>query len=206
MYSGSKFSNWAEFDPYDSEIESLPGSLKCKKKFEIENIDIPIYERPLNNLFYRPYSVENIHRILSLIPAEFLQELNGVYILGGTKKQEKSANSLYRYGCYDPNNQNIYLHPYPRKLLQETYRKKPKPSKLQEFTRAGIEFVATKGGWNLEWTEDGLKYFYMYDVLLHEIGHHVDRENTHKNTAASERYAEWFAIEYEKQLRSNNKI
>ena len=37
-----------------------------------------------------------------------------------------------------------------------------------------------------------LRRFYLYDVLLHELGHHVDKRADEKNNAARERYAEWF--------------
>jgi len=51
----------------------------------------------------------------------------------------------------------------------------------------------------LEFTETSLSRFYLYDVLLHELGHHVDRRERQHDRRASENYAKWFA---EVQARS----
>ena len=37
--------------------------------------------------------------------------------------------------------------------------------------------------------------FYLQDILVHEIGHHVDRANL-GHPKESEAYARWFATEY----------
>ena len=54
--------------------------------------------------------------------------------------------------------------------------------------------VRNAGEWTLTWTPENLKDFYLNNVLIHEIGHVLDKRNT--RTADRERYANWFAIEY----------
>ena len=45
------------------------------------------------------------------------------------------------------------------------------------------------------WTDlDTLRRFYLRDVLMHEMGHHVDSQNVTKK--ARERFAEWFASKH----------
>ena len=47
--------------------------------------------------------------------------------------------------------------------------------------------------WQLVWTEEAIRDFYLNNVLIHELGHILDSRNTsHRDR---ERYAEWFALE-----------
>ena len=65
--------------------------------------------------------------------------------------------------------------------------------RLVRRERAGILGTAERDGYVLQFSEDTLRAFYLRDVLLHEIGHHVDRSNFFsKKDAAAERYAKWF--------------
>lgn len=61
----------------------------------------------------------------------------------------------------------------------------------KDYTKFGATLVPEgKGGALLTFDESSLRLFYLYDVLLHEVGHHVDRESNADNT---DRYAHWFA-------------
>ena len=48
--------------------------------------------------------------------------------------------------------------------------------------------------WRLVWTEASARDFQLNNVLIHELGHLVDKRNT--NYIDQERFAEWFAVEY----------
>ena len=48
--------------------------------------------------------------------------------------------------------------------------------------------------WQLIWTDQAIRDFYLNNILIHELGHLVDDRNS--NYDDRERYAEWFAIEY----------
>jgi hypothetical protein len=64
----------------------------------------------------------------------------------------------------------------------------------------GAEWKPDHSGWWLIFSESSIRQFYLFDVLLHEIGHHVDRRSRRRDTASSERYAEWFAQEYARSI------
>jgi hypothetical protein len=59
--------------------------------------------------------------------------------------------------------------------------------------------------WLAEVDERELRDFYLYDVLLHEVGHHVDfRRNGCRwlrSRRKEERFANWFAASYAKRPR-----
>jgi len=57
-----------------------------------------------------------------------------------------------------------------------------------------------KQGWCVEFTEESLRAFYLLDVLLHELGHHVDERVWSRDVQSAERFAEWFAGERSRLL------
>lgn len=163
-----------------------------------------MYARKIHPSFVRPYSIEDVCETLSEVPDEFLQGLKSIYLLGGSRKQEKvSQGNLFRYGCYE--DCEIYLHSFPRSSLVERYTRPPSPALMQVYHRAGAEVTKVKRGWEVRFNLASLKRFYLRDVLVHELGHHVDRGNTHKSHAQAERYAEWFASEYGYRLPAINR-
>jgi hypothetical protein len=196
-WSGSKFTNLTEFDPSGSELDSA-----WEKYFDrIHNSpDLTIIVQPVHSDFVLPIDKASIREALSAVPKKFLQGLKGVVTLSGSKKQEKASNSLFAYGVYTSN--VIFLHPFPKKFLDRIRRGLPKPSALQEFERAGAKITRDGKYWRMQFDEIALKQFYLKEVLLHELGHHVDSKNSRfKTDKKAEGFADWFASEYGYKLR-----
>lgn len=198
LYSESRFTNWRPFNPYHAEWMALPANLKPALSFPLSATEaIDVYERPLHADFIRPFSVEDVRDVLDAVPRQFLKGLYGIYLLGGTRKQAKTAGGrLYRYGSYYDCLCSICLYPFPRRRLSWNYGRLLKPDVRHEYERAGAVFERVKDGWSCRFDERSLRCFYLYDVLIHEIGHHMDRDNTGKSRAEFERFAEWFVREY----------
>ncbi|MHB1455815.1 MAG: hypothetical protein ACYC0V_02760 [Armatimonadota bacterium] len=154
---------------------------------------IAIVAREPHPAFISPVTADEIRDVLLRVPPEFLVGLGTIYLLGGTSKQDTVAFSkLFRYGCY-MYNRNIVLFAFPRRCLAEYYDRLPPPDVMQEYTKAGATWENEGKRWVLRFTSDAVRDYYLYDVLLHEIGHHVDRDNLWKtSTADSESYAKWF--------------
>lgn len=190
MYSENKFSNWARFDPFSTE------AYQASKVQEPHSVvrrgpdqQIRVFEMPLKRGFVRPYCVEDICQVLSDVPMEYLRGLTDVFLLGGSAKQSRS-HRMYRYGLYYSN--QIWLVPTPTTSLTQFWRNPPRPSTIREYTRFGASFAQVEGQWVLRFTAQSLRLFFLYDVLLHEIGHHNERPNR-RGHRASERFANWFA-------------
>jgi hypothetical protein len=188
MYSSSKFTNWAPHDPTWSEIGSLPARLRPSRKVEVtDDHQIPIVERPLADGFVRPCSADEVGVVLELMPNEYLADLKQVVLLGGTAAQRRLRAP--DYGVYS--NDRIYLCAVTESHLHRLIGHLPKPSIAQRYTKMGVEFVPVPGGgFRMEFDQSSLRSFFLYDVLLHEIGHHVDRGG---QGPRGERYAHWFA-------------
>ncbi len=65
----------------------------------------------------------------------------------------------------------------------------------------GAKWKQDESGWWLEFDRLSLRRFYLFDVLLHELGHHVDKRVWKRDTISAERYAEWFAQEYARLIK-----
>ena len=164
-YSESKFTNQTQFQPFYSATEKI----YSKYKQRIKNRSYPFIRiEPTNDEFSFPVTVSDIRESLKLVPGTFLDGIKAILVPPGTKNQIKVANSLYIYGEYWQ--QCIFLHPYPKAMLTIQNTKKLKPHELDEYQRAGAEFIE-KG---IRFTDKSLQRFYLLDVLIHEIGHHID--------------------------------
>lgn len=196
-WSGSKFTNLTEFDPSGSELDSA-----WEKYYDrIHNSpDLTIIVQPVHSEFLLPVNEASIRKSLSAVPQKFLQGLKGVVALSGSKKQEKASNSLFAYGTYTSD--VIFLHPFPKKFLDQISKGLPKPSALQEFERAGAKITRDGKYWRMQFNENSIRQFYLREVLLHELGHHVDSNNLpFKTHRKAEGFADWFAAEHGYKLR-----
>lgn len=193
-FSGSKVTNLRRFQPFWSATEKI----YSKYENRIKNRTYPfIRVEPTHDAFMFPLSLEDIRAALENIPPAFLQGIKAILIPPGSNKQLKAANSLYIYGEYWQ--QCIFLHPYPKGLIVLRNAKALKPHELDGYKRAGAEITEIENNVEVRFTKTSLRNFYLKDVLMHEIGHHVDRSK--RPQSKRENFAEWFALEYGYRLQ-----
>ncbi|PZD71339.1 hypothetical protein C1752_06618 [Acaryochloris thomasi RCC1774] len=199
IYSESKFTNWSRYNPFDLEISTLPKYSKPKLRFETGSGAISVYVQKLHPKFIHPVCAEDIQNVLNRVPAKFLVHLHAIYLLGGTSRQLKASKKSFRYGCYESG--TIYLYAFPEWMLRNCWGNLPKPTVVEEYKRMGADWRKDEAGWWLEFDQGSLERFYLFDVLLHELGHHVDKRVWERDTPSAERYAEWFALETARAIR-----
>ena len=90
----------------------------------------------------------------------------------------------------------ITFYPWPKDLQLRLGNRKPVESTLRWYSPWTTDLEETDHGWVLRWTMGKLRAFYLNNLLLHEIGHHVDwfhrrwsRANLKQVEAEAERYA-----------------
>jgi hypothetical protein len=159
---------------------------------EITDPPLIVVEEPHAD-FVRPLTRANISDTLAKVPFEFTEGLDAVILLSGSTKLAKVSRRQFCYGTYLDG--RVFLAPFPKSLLLRTYKRPPKPSILLEYKRAGAEVRETAQGLVVEFSVDALTRFYCRDVLLHEVGHHVDR-HFKKTERKHEGFADWFATEH----------
>lgn len=138
--------------------------------------------------YVHPVTRDEVRERIEQLPKSFTRDLEVVQFSRMTRKR-------HQFPCYGMHwGWSIYLYPI-EEILVEAYSRPPLPAQKIEAEMYGGRWVeAPKGLWHLEWTEASIKDYYLNNILIHEIGHLVDRRNTRRD--ARERYAEWFAIEY----------
>lgn len=129
-----------------------------------------------------------IRERLAALPARFLEPLEVVQLSCMTRKKKS-------FPCYGMQWGNtIYLYPLETELV-EYYGGPPRPAEYNESRMFGGRWESLPGNaWRLVWTPQTIRDFYLNNVLIHELGHLLDRRN--RSYKDRERYAEWFAIEY----------
>jgi len=153
-----------------------------------------VFERALAPGFARTCSVEEVVDVLGSVPCEYLLGLSGVYLMAGTSKQQRLRKLTF--GLYY--RERIFLFPVPLDRLSQGWPCSSNPSDVKRYTKFGARVSSSRGGRStVTLDEIGLQRFYLYDVLLHELGHHVDRL---RRTGDPERYARWFAEFQQSQL------
>ena len=187
--SGSKYSNRTGFNPFYSATEKI-----YSKYFRrIKNRTYPfIRVEPTHGEFCFPVTVDDIRSAIKRIPRQYVLGIKAILVPPGSKKQTKAANSLYLYGEYWQS--CIFLHPMPKSMLRMKFAGNLKPNQGEEYRRAGAKVSTTGSVTEIEFNADSLRNFYLNDVLVHEVGHHVDRQI--RTQSKREGFASWFASEY----------
>ncbi len=189
---GNKGSPWTAYDPYWLEAEHAY-SEHCDR-FPERSCSPRIIEYPCREEFLMPVTREEVRATLARVPAAFQRDLQAVFLLAGTRTQLKVVcGDLFSYGFYWAD--CIFLHPFPLQMLCSVYRHSPKPSDLLDYARVGAEITTETDGTVVRFDRRALKKLYLQDVLIHEIGHHVDRANL-GHPKENEAYARWFATEF----------
>src|SRR4051812_24747 len=141
-------------------------------------------------------SEDDVRRRLAQLPDWMVKPLQVVQLSQMTLKKRRSPCYGMQWGS------TIYLYPIEESLI-ESFAQPPKPAQRIEASMYGARWLNERGSWQLIWTEDAIRDFYLNNVLIHELGHILDNRNTsHRDR---ERYAEWFALEigYKASRRQN---
>lgn len=192
-WSQNKSSNWMAYHPAYSEMDRL--LRRYERRLSRRESPLLIDQPPAPGWIH-PLSAADVSAVLNRIPACFLHGLKGVLWCRGSHKQLRSISQV-PFGCYDFHWNVIALFPFPKERSIE-YARKPKPSHRLEYERHGAKWFKEDSGWRLTFTPEALRSFYLRDVLIHEVGHHVDHltRRGHRSYQAHEGFAEWFATEF----------
>jgi hypothetical protein len=128
---------------------------------------------------------DEIRERLSRFPQAFLRNLQVVHLSRMTRKKKSCPCYGMQWGS------TIYLYPIEENRI-ETFSRPPRPAQVIEARMYGGRWVQRGREWQLVWSEEAIRDYYLNNILVHELGHLVDDRNT--GYQDRERYAEWFAI------------
>jgi hypothetical protein len=154
---------------------------------ETEVAKYRIVQQPAGEGYRHVITADEVRARLAELPAWMTQSLQVVQLSRMTRKKRT-------FPCYGMQWGNaIYLYPVEEDRI-ECFHSPPKPAQIVEARMYGATWRQADGLWQLVWSEDSLRDFYLNNILIHELGHILDQRNT--SYADRERYAEWFALQY----------
>ncbi len=131
---------------------------------------------------------QDVRQRLSGLPAGFTTPLQVVQLSRMTRKKRSFPCYGMQWGTA------IYLYPIETELV-EYFGRPPRPAEYNETRLFGGKWEQQGGRvWKLTWTPATIRDFYLNNVLIHELGHLLDKRNN--SYQDRERFAEWFAIEH----------
>jgi hypothetical protein len=142
---------------------------------------------PAGDGYIHPVTTQEVAERIAQLPKRFRSGLEIVQFSRMTRKRALFPCYGMQWGTA------VYLYPIEQTLV-EHYVRPPRPEQLVEARMFGGQWQPDGREWNLVWTADSIRDFYLNNVLIHEIGHTVDDRNG--GFVDRERFANWFAIEY----------
>jgi hypothetical protein len=165
--------------------------------------DIHYFEGPALVGHRYPCSLEDVRLSLEVLPKKDLEGLAQIGLVAAERK-DGWANGRYE------------VTPRPRILLFSvpedlSYELKLSVGQLKLHQRDALEFgmrCESAGRWTqCSWDHHALRAFFLYHVLLHEVGHHVYRYHMRHSyedvpiNAHSERFADDYARRIRRELK-----
>lgn len=172
-----------------------------------ENDETPIFikDNPSRDFFF-PVSVEEIKEFLNKLPKEQTENLTHIWLRKMTKKEYEKEGSVQ--GCFICGSgiNLIVLYPFPRDMKMKFGNKKPLKKIIKWYSNYEPELIEENGNWQLVWTEEKIKRYYLEGLLLHEIGHKVDsvyqRYWSKNYKERGEKFADNFAYYWGDKIRN----
>lgn len=195
----NKATNRAPYDPYDSQaIRAICAACSATPRIVTAAISLKIVEQPVHPQFVRPVSADDVVACLQALAPHHIERLSAVILLGGSLRQ---INRDWKWGMYDFLTASVVLCALPRK--------QPVRSAFSSwFASQRFRYPEVRGvtaSTPIDAIPLGpLRRFFLPDVLLHEIGHHVSRpriwQMRGRGQAKLEGFAEAFAMQHASRL------
>ncbi len=162
------------------------------EKISLENQGLQIIrENPSKNYFH-PCSANQINSVLDQLPNEFISGIRAIILRRISKMdQQRLVDARKTFRC-------IILNSF-RKNLKMIWTYKPDQKMIKHMEPWCNRWNEENGNWILQWNHSEIRRYYLYHVLLHEVGHFNDSVHNKKNKR--EGFAENFALEWAKKLR-----
>ena len=160
---------------------------------EIEECYMVIEDNPSRDYFH-PVSEDEIRKTLDRMPNKLTKHLRAVVMPRmSVSDKRRGVEARCRYSC-------ITLNPFPKSLRVFWSKNPPKKRAVQHYEpwNAGWEEGEGEGGWFQVWDLNDLKTYYLFHLLLHELGH--INQPWFNSQGRREEFAEDFALTWARKL------
>ena len=172
---------------------------------------LPLFERPLPSGWVYPCSLDDIRQQLVLVPEQDLEGLLAVG-LAAPKREDRRYHGTYWYWSWRMKTPVIHLYACPASLSFKTRRHYSVGKAAQCFAvelSYGMWTERVGGRLLCRWERECLRRYVAEHVLLHEIGHHVQRRqrlrvgfSAFPGHSASEQFANDYATRWARRGKS----
>ena len=180
VQNGKAYEKWSRFFNRD-----------IWQKLSEENDVLQILKENPSKNYYHPCTDNEIIDVLNKLPKSETEYVRAIVLRKISKRDEKlGVEARRRWKC-------VILNPFPRnnKMI---WTKKPGDATIKHYSHWCNNWINDSDKWYLEWTNEEIKKYYLFHLLLHEIGH--INEPTFNSIKKRESFAENYALNWAKIL------
>jgi len=160
------------------------------EKLSDESDGLRIIRENPSKAYTHPASSAQVQAVLDRLPSGLTEGVRVVVLRRIPKDDEKKLiEARKRYSC-------IILNAFPRDLRM-VWKRKPTRGILSHMNPWCVRWDEKDGEWALQWTPKEIRRYYLYHLLLHEVGHFNGWFASFKKR---EDFAEGFALEWARRL------
>ena len=160
---------------------------------EIEEGYIVIEDNPSRDYFH-PVTEDEIRKTLDRMPNKLTEHLRAVVMPRMTvSDKRRGVEARRRYSC-------IILNPFPCSLRVFWSATPPQKRAVQHYEPWNTRWEEHEEGWFQAWDLDDLKTYYLFHLLLHELGH--INQPWFNSPMRREEFAEDFALTWARKLNT----
>ena len=142
--------------------------------------------------FFHPVSEEEIRKTLDRMPRKLTYSLRAVVMpRSSASDRRRGVEARRRYLC-------IVLNPFPKSLRLFWSSSPPKAKAVHHYEPWNARWEEDETGWYQAWDLEDLKRYYLFHLLLHELGH-INQPSFHA-LSRREEFAEDFALTWARKL------
>ncbi len=135
-----------------------------RSRLSEDNIRWKIIRENPSRHYYHPCDEKDYHHVLSQLPAEVTDCVNAIILRRVSKTDENlGIEARRKYFC-------VVMSCFP-KTRTTSWQRKPGEAVLRHYDPWCNRWEQDGDIWNLKWDEEEIRRYYLYHLLLHEIGH-----------------------------------
>jgi len=138
------------------------------KPVEGDVTPIFILDNETRDLFF-PINQADVESFLTKLPAEHTDMLTHIWFRKLSNKEYEEDKALCCFMCGSGVNL-IVFYPFRRDLIMNFGKKKPSSKVLKWYAPYSNELMNVDGEWQLKWTEESIKAYYLESLLLFQLG------------------------------------
>jgi hypothetical protein len=143
--------------------------------------------------YYHPCSPAEVSAVVHRLPKKLTRHLRAIVLRRPTRQdEERLVQARLRFSC-------VILNAFPKSNQLDWGTKQPSEADRRHYASWCDNWSLEDGRWTQAWAPEQAKRYYLYHLLLHEIGH--IHQPSFSSRRRRESFAEDFALEWARKLK-----